>query len=140
VVGSTRLHFPLTALALSQVLRMGQFEYGMLSLGTGALSEWPPFPLLTTHHPPMPPQLNQWPSDSNMPAGKSAPIFSDGSILHDDGWVTTTDGLLLFWVPPENRLGLLRPSTHAIIGAPPTRLDMQRFVHGPQWTLCKTVT
>ena len=65
-------------------------------------------------------------------------IFSDGSILHDDGWVTTTDGLLLFWVPLEHRLGLLWPRTLTVIGAQPTRLNMHRFAHGPRWTQCRT--
>ena len=65
-------------------------------------------------------------------------IFSDGSVLHDDGWVTTSGGLLLFWVPPEHRLGLFWPHTLTVIGAQPTRLNMQRFVHGPQWTQCRT--
>ena len=65
-------------------------------------------------------------------------IFSDGSVLHDDGWVTTTGGLLLFWVPPEHRLGLFWPRTLTVIGAQPTRLDMRCFVHGPQWTQCRT--
>jgi len=65
-------------------------------------------------------------------------IFSDGSVLHDDGWVTTTGGFLLFWVPPENRLGLLWPRTLTVIGTQPTRLNMQCFVHGPQWTQCRT--
>ncbi|KAF8332311.1 uncharacterized protein EI90DRAFT_2897445, partial [Cantharellus anzutake] len=51
-------------------------------------------------------------------------------------WMTTTDGLLLFWVPPEHRLGLFRPSTLTVIGVRPIRLNMQRFVHGLQWTQC----
>jgi len=65
-------------------------------------------------------------------------IFSDDSVLHDDGWVTTAGGLLLFWVPPEHHLGLFWPRTLAVMGAQPTRLNMQRFVHGPQWTQCRT--
>ena len=64
-------------------------------------------------------------------------ILSD-AVLHDDGWMTTTSGLLLFWVPPEHRLGLFWPHTLTVIGAQPTRLNMQCFVHGPQWTQCKT--
>jgi len=64
--------------------------------------------------------------------------FSDGSVLHDDGWVTTAGGLLLFWVPTEHRLGLFWPHTLTIMGAQPTRLNMQCFVHGPQWTQCRT--
>ena len=64
-----------------------------------------------------------------------APVFSGSSILSDDGWLTATGGLL-FWVLPEHRLGLFRPSTLAIIGAHSTQLNMQHFVHGPQWTKC----
>ena len=64
-------------------------------------------------------------------------IFSDGSVLHDDGWVTTTGGLLLFWVPPEHRLGLFWPRTLTVMGARPTQLNMQYFVHGPRWMQCR---
>jgi len=42
--------------------------------------------------------------------GYGIPRFSDDSTLHDDGWVTTTDGPLLFWVPPEHHLGLFWPA------------------------------
>ena len=65
-------------------------------------------------------------------------MFTDGSTLHNDGWVTAADGLLLFWVPPEHRVGLCWPSTLTVIGAHPTRLNMERFVHGLQWTQCYT--
>jgi len=77
------------------------------------------------------------PSDANARAGEDQ-FIPDSSILRDDGWLTTAGGHLLFWIPPENHPGLFRPSTLAIIGGRPIRLDMQRFVHGPQWMLCKT--
>lgn len=68
----------------------------------------------------------------------TTPIFSDGSVLRPDGWLTTPDGLLIFWVPPEQPSGLFWPRTLAVIGARPTRINLNRFVHGPQWTLCQT--
>jgi len=74
-------------------------------------------------------------------AGQEAPMFSDDSLLHDDGWVTTADGQLLSWVPLEyhsNHPGLFWPRTIIIMGAQPTRLNMQRFVHGLQWMQCRT--
>jgi hypothetical protein len=67
-----------------------------------------------------------------------APVFSDSSILHMDGWLTAADGRLLLWVPPEQRLGLFWPRTLGVIGAQPTRINLERFVHGPQWALCHT--
>ncbi|KAF8322984.1 uncharacterized protein EI90DRAFT_2936090 [Cantharellus anzutake] len=66
--------------------------------------------------------------------------MSSSDLLCDDGWVTTADGLLLFWVPQEHRLGLCWPHTLVVIGAQPTQLNMQCFVHGPQWTQCHTGT
>ncbi|KAF8328267.1 uncharacterized protein EI90DRAFT_2809178, partial [Cantharellus anzutake] len=59
-------------------------------------------------------------------------------LLHDDGWATTTNGLLLFWVPPEHHFGLCWPHTRMVIGAQPTQLDMQCFVHGLEWMQCYT--
>ena len=66
-----------------------------------------------------------------------AAIFPDGSLLHDDGWVTA-DGRLLFWVPPEHYVSLFRPNTVTLIGTPPAQLNMSRFVHGPRWMECQT--
>jgi len=60
--------------------------------------------------------------------------FSDGSVLHQDGWMTTTDGQLLFWIPFSNRLGLLWPRNTIVIGAKPTQLDYHQFSHGLKWT------
>ena len=41
--------------------------------------------------------------------------FYDGSLLHHDDW-ETEDERLPFWVLPEHRLGLFRPSTVAVRG------------------------
>jgi len=88
----------------------------------------------TSHQPRSPLILS---SRGNSRSSDGQPVFSDNSLLHDDGWVMA-DGLLLFWVPPERRRGLIWPSTIAVMGAHPTRLDMSRFVHGPQWMQCQT--
>jgi hypothetical protein len=37
--------------------------------------------------------------------------FSISSPPDDEGWVTLPSGELLFWVPPDNQLGFLRPGT-----------------------------
>ena len=62
--------------------------------------------------------------------------FIINSRLDEDGWVTMPGGELLFWVPPDNRLGLLRPGTLKVLGAAETRLDMKNFVYGANWTRC----
>jgi WD40 repeat protein len=41
------------------------------------------------------------PNICNVDVTDSSPVFSNGSMLHEDGWMTTSDGQLLFWVPPE---------------------------------------
>ena len=63
--------------------------------------------------------------------------FSNCSPLGDDGWVTLPGEKLLFWVPPANRLGLLRPGTLKVFGAPETRIDVMNFAHGTDWTRCR---
>ena len=45
-------------------------------------------------------------------------------------------GERLFWVPPDNRLGLLRPGTLKVLGAAETRIDMKNFVYGANWIRC----
>ncbi|KAH9912025.1 hypothetical protein B0H21DRAFT_774205 [Amylocystis lapponica] len=45
-------------------------------------------------------------------------------------------GELLFWIPIHLRLGLWRPSTKAVIGAPSTKLDTTHFIHGTSWHQC----
>ena len=68
----------------------------------------------------------------------STPIFTSDVMLHSDGWLTTSDGRLLFWIPPEQRLGVVLPPALFVIGAQPTRINLDRFVHGTRWTLCRT--
>ena len=63
--------------------------------------------------------------------------FATNSPLDDDGWVTMPDGELIFWVPPDNRLGLMRPGTLKVLGAAETRIDVKNFVHGVDWTRCR---
>jgi hypothetical protein len=62
--------------------------------------------------------------------------FSNSSPLGYDGWVTLPEGQLLFWVPPANRVGLLRPGTLKVFGALETRIDVKNFAHGTDWTHC----
>ena len=64
-------------------------------------------------------------------------ILSDTSLLQNDGWLTTNDGALLFWVPPGHRERLFWPRTLAITGSP-TRINFDRFVQGEQWEQCCT--
>ena len=71
-------------------------------------------------------------------ASDGTPISPNNVMLHSDGWLTTSDGQLLFWVPPEQRPGMLLPPTLVIIGAQPLRINLDRFVHGSRWTLCRT--
>jgi hypothetical protein len=63
--------------------------------------------------------------------------FTDSSTMKD-GWVLGPDSELLFWVPPNLRVGLLWPRNTLFIGEPiATKLDLKSFVHGESWSLCK---
>ena len=64
-------------------------------------------------------------------------MFSIHSPLNIDGWLTSPDGELLFWVPFGNRLGLLRPGTLNVFGTAETRIDFERSAHGAEWTHCR---
>ncbi|KAF7982120.1 hypothetical protein HWV62_29841 [Athelia sp. TMB] len=54
----------------------------------------------------------------------------------EHGWMLNREGGLLFWVPPEHREGLYWPHNTMVISDRPTRLDMENFVHGENWTSC----
>jgi hypothetical protein len=46
------------------------------------------------------------------------------------------DDELLFWIPPDYRSSIWRPSNVAIISRMVTRLDLRRFAHGANWAKC----
>jgi len=71
-------------------------------------------------------------------ASDATPISPNNVMLHSDGWLTTSDGELLFWVPPEQRRSMLLPPALVIIGAQPLRINLDRFEHGTRWILCHT--
>ena len=77
-------------------------------------------------------------SSRNTGDSDSTPISTSDVMLHSDGWLTTSDGRLLFWIPPEQRLGVVLPPVLFVIGAQPTRINLDRFVHGTRWTHCRT--
>ncbi|PVF92104.1 hypothetical protein CPB86DRAFT_239420 [Serendipita vermifera] len=55
-----------------------------------------------------------------------------------DGWILGPNLELLFWVPPELRPGLMRPSNVTIIGKfRKTGLDFANSVQGESWKLCR---
>lgn len=60
--------------------------------------------------------------------------FRDNTLLGKNGWMHTPgSGDLLFWVPPQARTGLWRPSTVAVLGVPSTQVDFTAFVPWDQW-------
>jgi WD40 repeat protein len=71
-------------------------------------------------------------------ASDGTPIFPNNVMFHSDGWLTTSDGELLFWVPPEQRRSMFLHPALVIIGAEPLRINLDRFEHGARWILCRT--
>ena len=63
--------------------------------------------------------------------------FVHGSVRYLDGWMITTDGKLLFWIPPAIQPGLLWPRNILVIGAKPIEIDYYKFAHGSKWTECQ---
>ncbi|PVF91742.1 hypothetical protein CPB86DRAFT_284441 [Serendipita vermifera] len=60
--------------------------------------------------------------------------------MDHNGWVLGPNLELLFWVPPELRLGLIRPNNTLVIGkCIKTKLNLSSFVHGESWTQCQGV-
>ncbi|KAI0341535.1 WD40 repeat-like protein [Trametopsis cervina] len=65
--------------------------------------------------------------------------YTDSSELDEvTGYMLGAEGELLFWVPPDYRVGLWRPSTLRVTGEHSLHLDLSHFVHGELWTQCHT--
>ncbi|GJJ10332.1 hypothetical protein Clacol_004558 [Clathrus columnatus] len=73
---------------------------------------------------------NEQHSLQTLPRGSSAK-------LHPDGWMTTQNGELLFWIPQDYPERLHVPRLKYIIGKKPTELDLSSFSHGQSWASCK---
>ncbi|CCA76005.1 related to WD40-repeat protein (notchless protein) [Serendipita indica DSM 11827] len=73
------------------------------------------------------------------PLGPLVPGFGQCS-LSQDGWVHASDKFL-FWVPPDNRHGLIYPNLLTIpvtSSLRTTKLDFTQFQCGPSWTNVRT--
>ncbi|PVF91385.1 hypothetical protein CPB86DRAFT_770742 [Serendipita vermifera] len=68
----------------------------------------------------------------------SSSLFTPTSQMNEQGWVLGPNLELLFWVPPDLRLGLLWPNNTLVIGkCIKTKLDLSSFVHGESWAQCQ---
>ena len=71
------------------------------------------------------------------------PILSDRSSIDEDGWLRSSqeDGAdRLFWAPKENREYRWGDGNIGVIHKNATSFDFRRFVHGENWTQCRTST
>ncbi|KAI0029068.1 WD40-repeat-containing domain protein, partial [Vararia minispora EC-137] len=69
------------------------------------------------------------------------PTFSQKTLpapTGSDGWITSENGDLLFWVPEVHRVGFHRPCTLWVTDSRQTRLDLTGFYSacGTNWTNC----
>ncbi|KZP10330.1 WD40 repeat-like protein [Athelia psychrophila] len=62
--------------------------------------------------------------------------YTTSSTHLTNGWMQKSPTELLFWVPPEYRTRLWRPSDTLVIGQPCTYLDLTHFVYGENWAQC----
>ncbi|KAF7987115.1 hypothetical protein HWV62_313 [Athelia sp. TMB] len=70
---------------------------------------------------------------------KASGSFTRLSQLQEEGWMINPGGDLLFYVPPELRVGLHRSYETVVImanGSRMTRLNLDEFVHGADWARC----
>lgn len=80
-------------------------------------------------------------SDALLKSFTSAP---SGDLRHtisldDDGWVKVTvndETRLLFWVPVHYRRRLTFDGGISLNHSGPIHLDLQKFVHGTNWSRC----
>ncbi|KAJ7450287.1 hypothetical protein B0H11DRAFT_1877526 [Mycena galericulata] len=68
-------------------------------------------------------------------------IFSNSQLTTpnwflDGGWVSSSSGELLLWLPPPSRDGVWTPCTKLVIGRKQTRISFENSVHGTEWKKC----
>ncbi|KAF7987113.1 hypothetical protein HWV62_309 [Athelia sp. TMB] len=82
--------------------------------------------------------LSLRPQEQKNDGDKAFEGFTGFSQLQENGWMVTSGGDLLFYVPPDLRVGLRRPHESAVITADErmTRLHLDQFVHGEDWARC----
>ncbi|KAI0346188.1 WD40 repeat-like protein [Trametopsis cervina] len=78
-------------------------------------------------------------SSSRTPVRTNHTLNTDSLELDNvSGYMLGPEDELLFWVPPDYRIGLCRTSTLWVAGALSLRLDLSHFVHGERWMQCRT--
>ena len=65
-------------------------------------------------------------------------LYTNQSIVDENGWVLGENGELLFWVPPHHRFCLHKANNTRIIGPNETQLDFGNARWGEEWTQCYT--
>src|SRR6266702_3938593 len=56
--------------------------------------------------------------------------------INHEGWICSSKGELLVWIPPIHRACLHRPSNIWLAGKYETHIDFSTLVHGRSWTTC----
>ncbi|KAF8509985.1 WD40-repeat-containing domain protein [Hysterangium stoloniferum] len=66
-------------------------------------------------------------------------FFADSFPMNQEGWISRHPGGVLFWVPPQHRTTLFRPSNRAVISSmgKGTHLNFKHFVFGVNWVDCQ---
>ena len=88
--------------------------------------------------------IRVWDANPTIPVNSGSVLdvssveWRDGTTLKN-GWMQNSPSMLLFWVPPWNRIGLWRPRNVTVIAPVLTILDFSRFAHGTSWEECRKV-
>jgi len=62
--------------------------------------------------------------------------LTDRSMINQDGWMCSSKGELLMWIPRIHRAHLHRLGNIWVAGEHETRMDLSTFVHGRNWATC----
>ena len=86
-----------------------------------------------------------WVSKNEMSVSPSGPdfFFSFIPMPHcHNNWIIGSHHELLYWLPPDNHLGLYHSSKPNILGISKKRtcVSLANFVHGDHWTECHLST
>jgi len=56
--------------------------------------------------------------------------------LHEDGWIRSSHGQLVLWVPAGKRIPFYNPCTRLVLPRGGVELDLSQMAYGSKWQEC----
>ena len=76
-------------------------------------------------------------ADKSIKVWKVEALFSSDALYEEDGWIQSSDGTCLEWIPPWNRAAFYLPTHSLVIASDKVlQVDFDSSYHGESWISC----